>query len=76
MTRFLKPAGTFLLFLGTCVLSFVSYFIGVLIAGIGFIMVFGGFTSEHWPVTILGIPILLAGAWLQFWWPEGGRKRQ
>lgn len=56
----------FLLFCIKGVIGLLSYFIGTIIAGIGFIMVFGGFTWETWPVTLIGVPIFLIGAWLQF----------
>lgn len=38
---------------------------GTIIGGLGFVLVIGGFTIETWPVTILGVPILLLGLWMQ-----------
>ncbi len=52
----------FLLFCVECVVGFLRYIVGPIIASIGFVMVLGGFTLEHWPVTVLGVPILLIGA--------------
>lgn len=56
----------FLLFCVECVVGFLRYIVGTIIAGIGFVMVLGGFTVEHWPVTVLGVPILLIGVWTQY----------
>lgn len=56
----------FLLFCLKCVADFLLNIAGTIIAGLGFVMVIGGFTIETWPVTVLGVPLLLLGLWMQY----------
>ena len=56
----------FLLFCLKCTIDFLLHVAGTIIAGIGFIMIAGGFAVEFWPMTVLGVLMLLGGAWMQY----------
>ncbi len=47
-------------------LQTVGTFIGLLVGIVGFIWVIGSITSSDWLSALLGIPVLLFGAWLHF----------
>ena len=50
----------------SCVASFVLYYLGVIIAGIGLILVLVGEAEGYRWLTLPGIPLLLLGAWIQY----------
>ena len=56
----------FLLFCVECITSFILYYMGIALAGLGFILILLSSSDGFWWVALIGVPLVLAGGWIQF----------
>ena len=48
------------------VASFILYYIGIIVAGLGLLLVLASAADGFWWMALLGVPLLLAGVWIQY----------